>query len=52
MQKIVDTMWREATNIYRAKKKALEQGDEAVVREIGEGKDLLSILCTLTGPLS
>ena len=53
MQKIVDTMWREATNIYRAKKNALEQGDEAVAREIGEGKDLLSILCTLTGdPLS
>ncbi|TFK86200.1 cytochrome P450 [Polyporus arcularius HHB13444] len=44
MQSIVDTMWRGATDIYEAKKLALEQGDEAVTRQIGEGKDLMSIL--------
>ncbi|KAI0718780.1 cytochrome P450 [Cerioporus squamosus] len=44
MQYIVDTMWRGATEIYEAKKLALEQGDEAVTRQIGDGQDLMSIL--------
>ena len=48
MQNIVDTMWRRSTEIYHAKKLALEQGDEAVTRQIGEGKDLMSILRTST----
>ena len=44
MQQITDTLWRRSTEIYQAKKFALEQGDEAVTREMGEGKDLMSIL--------
>ena len=44
MQEITDTLWRRSTEIYQAKKLALEQGDDAVTREMGEGKDLMSIL--------
>ncbi|RPD69471.1 cytochrome P450 [Lentinus tigrinus ALCF2SS1-7] len=44
MQEIVDIMWRGSTEIYQAKKLALEQGDETVTRQVGEGKDLMSIL--------
>ncbi|RPD54880.1 cytochrome P450 [Lentinus tigrinus ALCF2SS1-7] len=44
MKDIVDTMWRRSEEIYESKKHALEQGDEAVAQQIGEGKDLMSIL--------
>ncbi|KAJ3758988.1 cytochrome P450 [Lentinula raphanica] len=33
-----------AVQIYQEKKHALEEGDEAVLKQIGKGKDLLSIL--------
>ena len=45
MKYIVDTMWRRSQEIYASKKRAFEQGDEAVAQQIGEGKDLMSILC-------
>ncbi|EAU85619.1 cytochrome P450 [Coprinopsis cinerea okayama7 len=41
---IVDTMHKTSLEIYHSKKKALEEGDEVVARQIGQGKDLLSIL--------
>ena len=41
-----DTLWRRSEEIYASKKQAFEQGDEAVAQQIGEGKDLMSILCT------
>ncbi|RPD54899.1 cytochrome P450 [Lentinus tigrinus ALCF2SS1-7] len=44
MKDIVDTIWRQSEEIYESKKRALEQGDEAVAQQIGEGKDLMSIL--------
>ncbi|KAI0718774.1 cytochrome P450 [Cerioporus squamosus] len=44
MKDIVDTMWRRSVEIYESKKLAIEQGDEAVSQQIGEGKDLMSIL--------
>lgn len=44
MKKIVDLMEERATMIYKAKKAALLQGDEAVVRQLGEGKDIMSVL--------
>jgi len=43
-KKIVDILTARSTKIYNAKKAALLQGDEAVVRQVGEGKDIMSIL--------
>ncbi|KAE9401990.1 cytochrome P450 [Gymnopus androsaceus JB14] len=33
-----------SVKIYEEKKRALEEGDEAVMRQLGQGKDILSIL--------
>lgn len=40
-------MHKMAKKIYESKKAALAAGDEAVVEQIGEGKDIMSVLCTL-----
>ena len=37
---------RRSVEIYEDKKRALRQGDEAVMKQIGEGKDIMSILST------
>ena len=42
---IVDTMHRISLEIYREKKRAFEEGDDAVRKQIGEGNDIMSILC-------
>ena len=44
MKIFIDGMQRESEKIYRAKLDALAHGNEAVKRQVGEGKDLLSIL--------
>ena len=44
---ISDEIQRHARHIYETKKRALLEGDEAVVEQIGEGKDILSRLRTL-----
>ncbi|KAI0718740.1 cytochrome P450 [Cerioporus squamosus] len=44
LRTIVDTMHEHSVRIYKAKRAALEQGDEALKRQLGEGKDLMSIL--------
>ncbi|KAI0763487.1 cytochrome P450 [Trametes elegans] len=44
LQGVVDTMHRRATEIYVEKKARLEKGDEALLHQVGEGKDLMSIL--------
>src|SRR5258708_16129695 len=41
---ITDIIQNTATEIIDSKKRALENGDEAVARQIGQGKDILSIL--------
>ncbi|KAH9948320.1 cytochrome P450 monooxygenase [Amylocystis lapponica] len=41
---IIDTMDNRARSIYQAKKIAFEQGDKAVTHQVGEGKDIMSIL--------
>ncbi|KAI0370370.1 cytochrome P450 [Pilatotrama ljubarskyi] len=41
---IADVMWSRSTAIYSEKKKALERGDAAVAQQIGDGKDIMSIL--------
>ncbi|KAI0713837.1 cytochrome P450 [Earliella scabrosa] len=44
MKNIVDIMYERSTEIYRAKKAAIERGDETAVHQVGEGKDVMSIL--------
>ncbi|KAE9391070.1 cytochrome P450 [Gymnopus androsaceus JB14] len=38
--------WKAIHEVYEEKKRALEEGDEAVTRQLGQGKDILSILST------
>ncbi|CCL99518.1 uncharacterized protein FIBRA_01536 [Fibroporia radiculosa] len=40
----VDTMDRRSREIYEEKKAAIRHGDEAVLQQMGEGKDIMSIL--------
>ena len=44
MKSIADTIHTQATNIYHEKKAGLQAGDEALLRKVGEGKDIMSIL--------
>ena len=45
VKRTVDTMDVMAHEIYDAKMGALRAGEEAVVQQIGEGKDIISKLC-------
>lgn len=44
LRSIVDVMYNTSIEILDAKKRALEEGDDAVSRQIGKGKDIISIL--------
>ena len=44
MKQFIDTMYRRSVEIYREKLRALDLGDEAVSNQVGEGKDIMSIL--------
>ena len=41
---VVDTMDSESRKIYNAKKTALEAEDDTILHQVGEGKDIMSIL--------
>lgn len=41
---IADVFHNTSVEIFEAKKKALEEGDEAVTQQIGQGKDIMSVL--------
>ena len=41
---IVDTMDETSREVVKKKKQALEKGEEEVLKQIGKGKDILSIL--------
>jgi hypothetical protein len=43
---LAETLNSEARRVYETKKKLLELGDDATVKQVGEGKDILSILST------
>lgn len=43
---IVDWVDRESRQVYELKKQALLSGDEALLEQVGEGKDIMSILRT------
>ena len=45
LREIVDIMEKTSMGIFRSKKVALQQGDEALLNQVGRGKDLMSILC-------
>lgn len=44
---IVNIMDENTRRIFYQKKAALEAGDAAVVEQVGNGKDIMSILCEL-----
>ncbi|KAK7458143.1 hypothetical protein VKT23_010051 [Stygiomarasmius scandens] len=44
VKNMVDYMWSLSEEIYESKKQALEAGDEVVTKQIGHGKDIMSIL--------
>ena len=44
MKDFIDGMHNQAVAIYREKLEALARGDEAVSKQVGEGKDIMSIL--------
>ena len=46
VKRFIDTMYRRSVEIYRGKLRALELGDEAVTKQVGEGNDIMSILST------
>ena len=48
MLEIADTMSKRSKEIVREKKLALENGDQALAHQVGEGKDIMSILCEWT----
>ncbi|KAI5123119.1 hypothetical protein M0805_001475 [Coniferiporia weirii] len=44
MRKIVETLENTSRDILRKKREAIEKGDEAVLAQVGKGKDIMSIL--------
>ena len=47
IMRITDTMARRSKEIVEEKKGALARGDACLAHEVGEGKDIMSICCTL-----
>ena len=45
MKYVVDTMHQTSVDIFEQKKAALRLGEESVVKQVGMGKDIMSILC-------
>ncbi|KAG5338249.1 hypothetical protein C0989_007887, partial [Termitomyces sp. Mn162] len=48
---IIDIWDRTTTEIFEEKKKALKEGDEALAKQIGQAKDIMSILSRLLDQL-
>jgi hypothetical protein len=44
LRDIIDTMYNTAAEILEGKRRALKDGNEAIRRQIGGGKDIISIL--------
>ena len=49
---ISDAIWNTAKEVLESKKAALAAGDEAVSAQVGEGKDIISVLCTFISSYS
>lgn len=52
MMEISDTMAQRSIEIINEKKAALLKGDDSLVHQIGEGKDIMSLLRTLITQIS
>lgn len=50
LRHIIDLMHETSIEIYSKKLDGLKQGDEAVMEQIGKGKDIMSILRAYPGP--
>lgn len=44
LKEIIDTMASRSTELYNAKKAAFAKGDTEVLKQIAEGKDIMSVL--------
>ena len=44
LSSIIDILQTLSREIFYAKKAALESGDEVLLQQVGEGKDLMSVL--------
>lgn len=44
-REIVDVLVAHSERIYASKKQTLSRGDEALLEEIAQGKDITSVLC-------
>lgn len=47
-RKIVDIMHNTSVRIFNQKKEALRKGEDAVVQQVGRGKDIMSVLRELS----
>lgn len=45
IKRISDIMHNSSVEILRLKEQALNEGDKATMAQVGEGKDIMSILC-------
>ena len=44
LKDVTDIMDRTSVDIYEKKKSALQRGDEAVLQQVGNGKDIMALL--------
>lgn len=44
---IIDVLHNTSMEILETKKKALQEGDQALAAQISQGKDIISILCKI-----
>lgn len=44
LKAIIDTMDRKSEEIFLAKKFSIQQGGDSVLRQVGKGKDLMTVL--------
>jgi hypothetical protein len=45
LRNMVDVMEDTSVQVLEEKKNAIAQGDDVVLQQVGQGKDLLSVLC-------
>lgn len=45
IKKVSDVMHNASLEILRQKEQILNEGDEAAMAQVGEGKDIMSVLC-------
>ena len=48
LQEVTDVLYARSVLIFNEKKAALEKGDEGLKAQIGEGHDIMSVLCEYT----